>query len=76
MEARGDVVGTSPDGRQLVTESLEYQKVGDRLVGHEPFVFDSPDQHLEGSSFVADPDFTNVEATNPRGTVGRLEPTN
>ncbi len=73
MQARGNVVGVSPDGRRLTTTVLDYINAADRLEGPEAFVFDAPDQHLEGSSFTANPDFTDVRATNVRGTPGQVE---
>jgi LPS export ABC transporter protein LptC len=66
MEARGDVVGESPDRRRLTTTILRYQRATHRISGPEAFVFDSPTEHLEGSSFTSDPDLTNMSATNPR----------
>jgi LPS export ABC transporter protein LptC len=66
MVARTNVVGITPDGRRLTTSKLEYNQVADRLETDEPFVFDSPDEYLEGSGFSADRDFRNVRVTNPR----------
>ena len=66
MVARGNVVGTTPDGRILTTSKLEYDQVADRLQTDEAFVFDSADEHLEGSGFSADRDFRNYDVTNPR----------
>jgi LPS export ABC transporter protein LptC len=73
MQARGHVVGVTPDGRRLTTSVLNYEKVANQLVGPAAFVFDAPDQHLEGSSFTADPDFRDVRATNVRGTPGQVD---
>ena len=69
MVARTNVVGITPDGRRLTTSKLEYNKLSNRLETDEPFVFDSPEEHLEGSGFSADPDFRNVRATDIRGRV-------
>ncbi len=76
MEARDDVVGVTPDGKRLTTTVLSYSPSKDELTGPEAFVFDAPDQHLEGAAFTADPDFSTVTATRPRGTVGRIDPGN
>lgn len=73
MEGRGDVVGVTPDGKRLTTSVLQYDPRSDELIGPEDFVFDAPDRHLEGEAFTADPDFSNVTATRPRGTVGRVD---
>ena len=66
MEARDDVVGVSPDGRRLMTRVLRYSRSAHRISGPEAFVFDSPTEHLEGSSFTSDPDLTNMSATDAR----------
>lgn len=74
MEARGDVVAETPDNRVLTTTILRYVRLQNSIMGPEAFVFDAPDQHLEGDGFTADPDFTNVETQNPRrGRVGELD---
>ncbi len=69
MIARTNVVGTTPDGRRLTTSELTYDRLGNRLKTDAEFVFDSPEEHLEGSGFTADPDFRNVRATDIRGGV-------
>ncbi len=66
MEARGDVVATTPDDRRLTTDTLRYERDAERISGPSAFVFDSPDRHLEGDGFTADPDFRQVEAVRPR----------
>ncbi len=71
MEARGNVVAVTPDGRRLTTSILRYDRASNRITGPAPFVFDAPDRHLEGESFTADPDFRNVVTTRPRR--GRIE---
>jgi len=70
MEARGEVVAVTPDGRRLTTSVLRYQRATDQISGPNQFVFDAPDRHLEGESFTADPEFKQVVTTRPRrGTV-------
>lgn len=71
MEARGDVVGTSPDGRRLETSILRYDRSKDQISGPNAFVFDGPESHLEGDGFTANPDLTEIEAVRPRS--GRTE---
>ena len=66
MEARGNVVAVTPDGRKLTTEILRYNRDEDEIRGPESFIFDAPDQHLEGDAFTANTDFTRVETTRPR----------
>jgi LPS export ABC transporter protein LptC len=74
MQARENVVGVTPDGRRLTTSILNYEKTTNRLVGPAAFVFDAPDQHLEGASFTSDPNFTDVRAQDVRGTPGQIQP--
>ncbi len=74
MEARGDVLAETPDDRVLTTTILRYTRRDDTISGPEAFVFDAPDQHLEGDGFTANPDFTTVDTENPRrGRVGEME---
>lgn len=67
MVARRDVVGLTPDGKRLTTPMLQYDRLAHKLSSSEPFVFDAPDRHLEGTGFTADPDFTDVRATGISG---------
>lgn len=72
MEARGNVVAVTPDGRCLTTSLLRYDRPTNKISGPSDFVFDGPDRHLEGESFTSDPDFRNVATTRPRrGGVGQ-----
>lgn len=66
MEARSNVIATTPDNRRLTTEILRYDRTNEQISGPSTFVFDSPDRHLEGDGFTADPDFRQVEAVRPR----------
>jgi LPS export ABC transporter protein LptC len=74
MEAQTNVVGTSADGRVLRTDRLNYVKARHELVGPEPFSLDCEGRTMRGSSFEADPDFTNVRATNLSGPPCRRAP--
>jgi LPS export ABC transporter protein LptC len=70
MEARDSVVAVTPDQRRLTTCALEYTDDSDIIAGPCAFVFDAENEHLEGESFTADPDFRNVTAVRPSsGTV-------
>lgn len=74
MEARGNVVAVTPDGRRLRTSVLLYRRHDQAIEGPNDFVFDAPGQHLEGEGFTSDPDFRNVVTRKPRrGTMGQLE---
>lgn len=67
MEARGDVVAVTPDGRRLTTDTLRYKRGMGSISGPGAFVYDGPGgEHVEGTGFTADPEFTRVQAGAPR----------
>lgn len=70
MEANGNVVVVSPDGRKLATETLKYDNGTNTISTNVHFTFDRGTEHLEGNSFKSDPDFKNVVTDRPRGTAG------
>jgi LPS export ABC transporter protein LptC len=70
MEATGNVVVVSPDGRRLETESLRYDNATNQIMTDKQFSFDRGAEHLEGNSFRSDPDFKNVVTDRPRGVSG------
>ena len=70
MEADGNVVVVSPDGRRLTTETLRYDNATNTIMTDKPFSFDRGAEHLEGNSFRSDPDFRNVITDRPRGVSG------
>jgi LPS export ABC transporter protein LptC len=72
MEARGNVIVVTTDGRTLRTEQLRYDQAKNQVTADGPFVFDGPNRHIEGEGFTSDPDFTNVVAKHPKGTGGQF----
>lgn len=70
MEANGNVVVVSPDGRRLTTDRLRYDNATNQISTDRHFTFDRGDEHLEGNSFRSDPDFRNVVTDRPRGVAG------
>ena len=77
LDARGNVVVISSDGRKLTTEHLIYDKTLNQIRSDSVFVFDSKENHGTGKSFVSDPDFKNVVIDKPTGYErgqGRLLP--
>jgi LPS export ABC transporter protein LptC len=70
MQASGNVVVVSPDGRRLSTEALRYENGTNLIVTDKHFTFDRDSEHLEGNSFRSDPDFRNVITDRPRGVSG------
>ena len=70
MQASGDVVVISPDGRRLATSALRYDNATNLILTDQHFTFDRGEEHLEGNSFRSDPDFKNVVTDRPRGVTG------
>ena len=70
MEANGNVVVVSPDGRRLTTDRLRYDNATNQISTDRHFTFDRGDEHLEGNSFRSDPDFRNVVTDRPWGVAG------
>ncbi len=70
MEAKGNVLVVSPDGRRLTTEALRYDNATNQIMTDQQFSFDRGAEHLEGNSFRSDPDFKNVVTDRPRGVSG------
>ena len=73
MEARGNVVVVrNKDGGTMRTEVMVYNQARNEVSSDKPFVFDSPDRHVEGEGFTSDPEFKNITAKHPRGTGGQF----
>ena len=72
MEARGNVVVVTTDGRNLRSEEMRYNEAKNEVTSSGAFVFDGPDRHIEGEGFTSDPEFKNVVATHPKGTGGKF----
>jgi LPS export ABC transporter protein LptC len=70
MQASGNVVVVSPDGRRLSSEVLRFDNATNTILTDRHFTFDQGDEHLEGNSFRSDPDFRNVVTDRPRGVTG------
>ena len=60
MEARGNVVVVSEQGRRLETPVLRYDQTRNEISSDSAFVLTEPNRRLEGVGFVSDPDMTNV----------------
>ena len=71
MQADGNVVVVSPDGRRLATQTLKYDNGTNTISTDKPFTFDDSTQHLKGNSFRSDPDFRNVVTDQPSGVAGK-----
>jgi len=60
MEARGDVVVISEDGRRLETPHLRYDPTRNEISSDSAFVLTQPQETITGIGFIADPNLNNV----------------
>jgi len=60
MEARGNVVVVSEQGRRLETPILKYDQAKDEISSDSAFVLTEPNRRLEGVGFVSDPNMSNI----------------
>lgn len=60
MEARGNVVVISTDGRRLDTPQLRYDPGRNEITGDSTFVLTRPGDELSGIGFKTDPDLTRI----------------
>lgn len=67
LEARGNVIVTSPDGRRLTTQHLTYDKQANQITIDTAFIADGPTGRLSGNHAVSDIGFNNVIVQQPRG---------
>lgn len=72
MEARGDVVVVSTDGRKIQTPHLRYDPSRNEIASDSAFVINEPNGRVtEGIGFIGDPDLNNVrvlKSTRSRGS--------
>ena len=66
MKARGHVVATTPDGRRLTSDVLNYDSKKNEISSDQAFTYDGADGHLVGDGFRSDPDFRNVATGKPK----------
>lgn len=67
MEARGDVVVISEQGRRLETPVLRYDQLRNEISSDSAFVLTEPNRRLEGVGFVSDPNMANVRILESKG---------
>ncbi|HKT59887.1 MAG TPA: LPS export ABC transporter periplasmic protein LptC [Gemmatimonadales bacterium] len=70
MQANGNVVVVSPDGRKLQSDTLKYDNATNTISTNTHFIMDRGTDHLEGQSFRSDPDFKNIVTDKPVGRSG------
>jgi LPS export ABC transporter protein LptC len=73
MQARGNVVVVSEDGRRLTTPELRYDQAKNEIASDSAFVATDPQHRLEGIGFRSDPNMNNVRCLNAcRGSAGTV----
>ena len=73
MEARGDVVVVSTDGRHLTTPQLRFDQVRNEISSDSAFVLTEPGRRVAGIGFVSDPNMNNVRILKTTsGSTGRV----
>lgn len=71
MQARGDVVVVSTDGKRLTTPELNYSETENLLRSDSAFVMLLPDgKRVEGVGFTSDPDLNVVNIVSLRSGTG------
>jgi LPS export ABC transporter protein LptC len=60
MEARGNVVVVSDDGRRLTSELLKYDQMRKEISSDSAFVLTEPGRRVEGIGFTSDPNMNNI----------------
>jgi LPS export ABC transporter protein LptC len=73
MEARGNVVVVSEDGRRLTTPQLRYDQQRDEISSDSAFVLTEPGRRVQGIGFVSDPNMKNIRIQKTTsGSTGRV----
>ena len=73
MEARGNVVVVSEDGRRLTTPQLRFDQNKNEISSDSSFVLTEPGRRLEGVGFTSDPDMNRMRCLAAcRGSAGQI----
>jgi LPS export ABC transporter protein LptC len=67
LDARGNVVATSPGAKVLKTEHLVYDRSRNRINADTSFTSTSPQGNMAGAWIEFDPGFTHVTVNRPTG---------
>jgi LPS export ABC transporter protein LptC len=71
MEARGDVVVVSNDGRKLETQQLRYDPTRNEISSDSAFTLTTADGVVKGIGFVSDPNMKNIRILRGAKSFGR-----
>jgi LPS export ABC transporter protein LptC len=73
MQARGDVVVTSEDGRRLTTPVLSFAQARNEISSDTSFTVTDPKRDMTGIGFVSDPDMNNMRCLRAcKGSAGTV----
>lgn len=73
MEARGDVVVVSEDGRRLTTPQLRYDQIRNLISSDSAFQLTGQGQSVAGIGFESDPNMNNIRIKKTTsGSAGRV----
>ncbi|MDZ4257117.1 MAG: LPS export ABC transporter periplasmic protein LptC [Gemmatimonadales bacterium] len=67
LDARGNVVATTPNGRVVKTEHLIFDRIANQIRSDTAYTFTSPTEEGSGMGFTTDPDFRRFQTTGARG---------
>ena len=67
LDARGQVLVETTDGRKLRTPHLIYDKTSNRVESDSAFTYESGTETGSGKSFTSDIDFKNLTVIEPKG---------
>jgi LPS export ABC transporter protein LptC len=71
MEARGNVVVVTKDGRRLLTEQLRYDPSRNEVSSDVAFTLTEPQRSVEGVGFIADPNLNNIRILSAARATGQ-----
>jgi LPS export ABC transporter protein LptC len=73
MEARGDVVVVSEDGRRLTTPQLRFDQIRNKISSDSAFQLTGQGQSVSGIGFESDPNMNNIVIHKTlTGSAGRV----
>jgi len=67
LDARGNALLVTPDGKRLASERLRYEKTANQISTDLAFTFESRTEYLQGNGFRSDPEMRNTVVDQPRG---------
>ena len=71
MEARGNVVVVSTDGRKLETPQLRYDPTRNEITSDSAFTLTTPENTVTGVGFVSDPNMRNIKILRAAKATGK-----